>query len=84
LRAEAATLRLAVFPRAGLLTAAMLVVAGTGLVAACAQISVKLPFTPVPIGQTFAFVPGDVFKLYLAGALLPTAWRVIERLSDRS
>jgi biotin transport system substrate-specific component len=33
----------------------MLVVAGTGLVAAAAQITVKLPFTPVPItGQTFA------------------------------
>ena len=32
-----------------------LVVAGAGLIAACAQISVKLPFTPVPItGQTFA------------------------------
>ena len=31
--------------------------AGAGLVAACAQISVKLPFTPVPItGQTFAVV----------------------------
>ncbi len=31
--------------------------AGTGLVAAAAQISVKLPFTPVPItGQTFAVV----------------------------
>jgi biotin transport system substrate-specific component len=196
LRAEAATLRLAVFPRAGLLTDAVLVVAGTGLVAACAQISVKLPFTPVPItGQTFAvvlvgaslgavrgtaslllylslgvagapiyahhdsgwnvvtsasggyivgfvvaaavtgwlaeqrwdrrfsssvgamltgnvviylvglpwlawrlhtnlektleyglypFVPGDVFKLYLAGALLPTAWRVAEHASGRS
>lgn len=196
MRAEAATLRLAVFPRAGLLTDAVLVVAGTGLVAACAQISVKLPFTPVPItGQTFAvvlvgaslgavrgtaslllylwlgvagapiyahhdsgwsvitsasggyivgfvvaaavtgwlaeqrwdrrfsssvgamltgnviiylvglpwlawqldtnlektleyglypFVPGDVFKLYLAGALLPTTWRVVERFSGRS
>jgi biotin transport system substrate-specific component len=54
-RSEAATLRLAVFPRPSLLTDALLVVSGTALVALCAQISVKLPFTPVPItGQTFA------------------------------
>ena len=52
---NAATLRLAVFPRPGILTDALLVVAGTGLVAICAQISIPLPFTPVPItGQTFA------------------------------
>jgi biotin transport system substrate-specific component len=57
MRADAATLRLAVFPRAGLVTDTMLVLAGTGLVAAAAQISFKLPFTPVPItGQTFAVV----------------------------
>jgi biotin transport system substrate-specific component len=57
LRADAATLRFAVFPRAGLLADALLVLAGTGLVAVCAQISIKLPFTPVPItGQTFAVV----------------------------
>jgi biotin transport system substrate-specific component len=56
-RAEAATLRLAVFPRPTLLTDALLVVSGTALVALAAQISVKLPFTPVPItGQTFAVV----------------------------
>jgi biotin transport system substrate-specific component len=55
MRPEAATLRLAVFPRGSLLVDAALVVAGTALVAAAAQISVKLPFTPVPItGQTFA------------------------------
>ena len=54
-RADAATLRLAVFPRPSLLTDTLLVLAGTGLVALSAQISVKLPFTPVPItGQTFA------------------------------
>ena len=57
MRADAATLRLAVFPRTGLLADTLLVLAGTGLVAAAAQISVKLPFTPVPItGQTFAVV----------------------------
>jgi biotin transport system substrate-specific component len=193
MRADAATLRLAVFPRVGILADALLVLGGTGLVAACAQISVNLGFTPVPVtGQTFAvvlvgaslgavrgtaslmlylwlgvagapiyahhdhgwnvltsasggyivgfliassvtgwlaehrwdrrfsssvsamltgnviiylvglpwlavvlntnlektleyglypFVPGDVFKLYLAGALLPAAWRVVERVS---
>jgi biotin transport system substrate-specific component len=54
---NAATLRLAAFPRAGWITDAVLVLAGTGLVAGAAQISFKLPFTPVPItGQTFAVV----------------------------
>jgi biotin transport system substrate-specific component len=54
---NAATLRLAAFPRANLITDALLVLAGTGLVAGAAQISFKLPFTPVPItGQTFAVV----------------------------
>ena len=54
---QAETLRYAVLPRAGLLTDALLVVGGAGLVAACAQISIHLGFTPVPItGQTFAVV----------------------------
>src|SRR5581483_5621053 len=53
--AQAPTLRLAVLPRGGLLTDALLVVGGAALVAACAQISIHLGFTPVPItGQTFA------------------------------
>jgi biotin transport system substrate-specific component len=44
-------------PRYGLLTDVLLVLAGTGLVAAAAQVSFPLPFTPVPItGQTFAVV----------------------------
>ena len=52
---QAATLRLAVFPRSGLLVDVLLVVAGAGLVALCAQIEISLGFTPVPIsGQTFA------------------------------
>jgi len=52
-RAATATL----VPRYGLLTDAVLVTAGTALVAGAAQISVSLPFTPVPItGQTFAVV----------------------------
>ncbi len=55
--ANSATLSRAVFPRAGLLTDVLLVLAGTGLVAASAQVSIPLPFTPVPItGQTFAVV----------------------------
>jgi biotin transport system substrate-specific component len=54
---QAATLRLAVFPRSGLLTDALLVVAGAGLVAAAAQFEIMLGFTPVPIsGQTFAIL----------------------------
>jgi biotin transport system substrate-specific component len=56
-RPEAATLRLAVLPRSGLLVDALLVVAGATLVALSAQVSIPLPFTPVPItGQTFAVV----------------------------
>jgi biotin transport system substrate-specific component len=54
---SAATLRLAVLPRGGLLTDALLVAGGAALVAACAQISIHLGFTPVPVtGQTFAVV----------------------------
>jgi biotin transport system substrate-specific component len=53
MRADAATLRLAIFPRVGLAADAVLVLAGTGLVAAAAQVSI--PFKPVPLtGQTFA------------------------------
>jgi len=48
----AATLRLAVLPRAGLLTDALVVAGGAGLIAASAQVSFG---HPVPItGQTFA------------------------------
>jgi biotin transport system substrate-specific component len=55
MRPDAATLRLAVFPRPGILTDALLVVGGAGFVALAAQVSIDLPFTPVPItGQTFA------------------------------
>jgi biotin transport system substrate-specific component len=57
MRPDAATLRLAVFPRLGLIADAVLIMAGAGLVALSAQISIPLPFTPVPItGQTFAVV----------------------------
>jgi biotin transport system substrate-specific component len=54
---QAATLRTAVWPRAGLGVDVLLVVAGTGLVALAAQLSIHLGFTPVPItAQTFAVV----------------------------
>jgi biotin transport system substrate-specific component len=57
MRSQAATLRLAVFPRPRILTDVLLVLAGTTLVALSAQVSLPLPFTPVPItGQTFAVV----------------------------
>ena len=44
-----------VLPVGGLLRDAIAIVAATILLAACAQIAIPLPFTPVPItGQTFA------------------------------
>ena len=53
MRPDAATLRLAVLPRAGLLADVLLLVAGAALVALAAQ--VRIPLDPVPItGQTFA------------------------------
>ncbi len=55
MRSDAATLRLAAFPSARRLTDAVLVALGTALIAGAAQVSISLPFTPVPItGQTFA------------------------------
>jgi len=58
---NAATLRLAVFPRSTLLTNAMLVVGGAAFVALCAQFTYKLDFTPVPI-------TGSTFGVLLVGA----------------
>ena len=46
---NAATLRLAALPRVDLLTDVVLVTLGAGLIAASAQVSIPLPFTPVPI-----------------------------------
>src|SRR5215208_2477320 len=55
MRPDAATLRLAVFPRSSMLTNVLLVLGGAGFVALAAQVSISLPFTPVPItSQTFA------------------------------
>ena len=61
----AATLRYAILPRTGLLTDVLLVAGGAGLIAASAQISFKLPFTPVPI-------TGQTFSVLLVGASLGT------------
>ncbi|HWB23207.1 MAG TPA: biotin transporter BioY [Gaiellaceae bacterium] len=62
MQTQAATLRLAILPRSGLLTDALLVAGGTVFVALAAQVSIKLGFTPVPLtGQTFAvLVVGSV------------------------
>jgi biotin transport system substrate-specific component len=55
MQTQAATLRVAVLPRGGIVTDVLLVCAGTALVALAAQVSVHLGFTPVPLtGQTFA------------------------------
>jgi biotin transport system substrate-specific component len=51
----AATLRQATFKRTGVLVDAAVIVGGALVVAAAAQLTIPLPFTPVPItGQTFA------------------------------
>jgi biotin transport system substrate-specific component len=55
MQTEAATLRWAVLPGTGLLTDAVLIAAGAGLVALTAQVEIHLGFTPVPITlQTFS------------------------------
>ena len=55
MRADAATLRGAVFPRSNALADVGLVAAGAALVALAAQVRFNLPWTPIPVtGQTFA------------------------------
>src|ERR671937_1336 len=109
MRPEAATLRLAFFPRSGLLTDVLLVLAGTGFVALAGQ-----TFAVVLVGASlgallglaslglYLFVGalgapvyadghhgwdvltgptgGFIVGFVLAGALLPGAWRLVERL----
>jgi len=62
---HAPTLRAALLPRTRPLTDVLLVAAGAGLIAASAQVSFKLPFTPVPI-------TGQTFSVLLVGAALGT------------
>src|SRR5947208_8104145 len=55
MNSDATTLRLAAVPRTGVLTDLGLIALGAALIAGSAQVSIALPFTPVPItGQTFA------------------------------
>jgi biotin transport system substrate-specific component len=65
----ATSIRATVFPRATPAVDAVLVLGGAAVIAVAAQISISLPFTPVPItGQTFA-VAGTAAALGLrAGA----------------
>jgi len=79
----------AVVPQPGWLVVVALV--GVALIALSAQASIPVPGTPVPITrQTLAALLagvscspqralGDVLELYLAGALLPLAWRIVRR-----
>jgi biotin transport system substrate-specific component len=62
---QAPTLRVALLPRAGLLTDGLLVIAGSCLIWGTAQVAFKLPFTPVPI-------TGQTFSVLLVGASLGT------------
>ena len=66
---NAATLRLAVVPRTGLLAEAVLILGGALFLALCAQISFELPFTPVPITlQTYGvFVIGASYGAWRGG-----------------
>jgi len=55
MRSDAVTLRHAALPGAGIFTDVVLVGLGAALIAGSAQVSIALPFTPVPsTGQTFA------------------------------
>jgi biotin transport system substrate-specific component len=65
------SLREAVLPHT-LLTSAVLLVAGVAFVAVCAQISIPLSFTPVPItGTTFAVaIVGTTYGANLGGLTL--------------
>jgi biotin transport system substrate-specific component len=54
---------------------------------------VGLPWLAVVLGTNlektleyglYPFVPGDMFKLYLAAAVLPTAWRLVARVAPET
>jgi len=69
---QAATLRLAVFPRSGLLADALLVLGGAAFVGLCAQVSYQPAFTPVPYTlQTFSvLLVGAAYGAMLGAASL--------------
>jgi biotin transport system substrate-specific component len=69
---QAATLRLAVFPRSGLLVDALLVLGGAAFVGLCAQVSYQPHFTPVPYTlQTFSvLLVGAAYGAMLGAASL--------------
>jgi len=69
---QAATLRLAVFPRSGLLVDALLVLGGAAFVGLCAQVSYQPLFTPVPYTlQTFGvLLVGAAYGAMLGAASL--------------
>jgi biotin transport system substrate-specific component len=69
---QAATLRLAVFPRSGFLVDALLALGGAAFVGLAAQVSWTLGFTPVPVtGQTFAvLLVGAAYGSVLGAASL--------------
>jgi biotin transport system substrate-specific component len=51
----ATSIRATVFPRSSAITEGALAIGGAALIAGAAQVTIALPFTPVPItGQTFA------------------------------
>jgi biotin transport system substrate-specific component len=63
--ANAATLRLTLWPHASPITDGLQIGAGAALIAVSAQVSIPLPFTPVPI-------TGQTFSVLLVGASLGT------------
>ena len=69
---QAATLRLAVFPRSGLVADALLVLGGAAFVGLCAQVSYQPAFTPVPYTlQTFSvLLVGAAYGAMLGAASL--------------
>ena len=69
---QAATLRLAVFPRSGLFADALLVLGGAAFVGLCAQVSYQPAFTPVPYTlQTFSvLLVGAAYGAMLGAASL--------------
>jgi biotin transport system substrate-specific component len=69
---QAATLRLAVLPRSGLLVDALLALGGAAFVGLCAQISYQPAFTPVPYTlQTFSvLLVGAAYGAMLGAASL--------------